>query len=224
MATKVCKHCRCIMKTVILGVHRCSKCGLMWMKDRGYFTEEPDMEYYLAEATVQGITVFIPKARKKDEQENADAENLTLFVPTERKSRLIYGGIYYVENTESKGQEIRGSRPAIIISSPEELGARNVVTVVYITKRDYPPAPTRVRITSTGKVATALIEQLTNVDVSRIGDFMGMASVAEMSRIKKALITHLRLNSVVPEEIRKDDYVRQMEADVAALKKQIERM
>ena len=83
------------------------------------------------------------------------------------------GDIFYVNPSETVGSEQRSGRPAIIVSNPLCNEHSPVVEVVYLTCQYKKPMPTHVRIESAGKRSTALCEQISSVDVSRLGDFKG---------------------------------------------------
>lgn len=91
--------------------------------------------------------------------------------PTLRK--IMRGEIYYIYEKPVTGSEQRSGRPAIIVSNDICNATSQVVEVVYLTLRRKPPIPTHVIIHS-GPCAnsTVLCEQITSVDVSRIGDYM----------------------------------------------------
>lgn len=81
------------------------------------------------------------------------------------------GDVFYVNRSETIGSEQRSGRPAIIVSNPECNEHSPVVEVVYLTCQYKKPMPTHVRIESIGRRSTALCEQITSVDVSRLGDY-----------------------------------------------------
>ena len=69
-----------------------------------------------------------------------------------------------------------------------------VVEVVYLTCQHKPPLPTHVRIDSAGRCSTALCEQITSVDVSRLGDYKGHLIDREMAQVDTALMASLELH------------------------------
>ena len=56
--------------------------------------------------------------------------------------------------------------------------------------------PTHVRIESAGKRSTALCEQISSVDVSRLGDFKGHLTDREMAQVDVALMASLDLHPI----------------------------
>lgn len=113
------------------------------------------------------------------------------------------GEIYYIRKSQSTvvtGSEQRESRPAIIVSNNTQNTHSPVVEVVYLTTQDKPELPTHVTIYSSGKLSTALCEQVNSVSVERVGDYLGKATAEEMEAINKALLVSLGLSIEVDED------------------------
>lgn len=106
------------------------------------------------------------------------------------------GDIFYVNPSETVGSEQRSGRPAIIVSNPLCNEHSPVVEVVYLTCQYKKPMPTHVRIESAGKRSTALCEQISSVDVSRLGDFKGHLTDREMAQVDVALMASLDLHPI----------------------------
>lgn len=104
------------------------------------------------------------------------------------------GDIFYVNRSETVGSEQRSGRPAIIVSNPECNEHSPVVEVVYLTCQYKKPLPTHVRIESVGRRSTALCEQITSVDVSRLGDYKGHLTDEEMEKVDHALMQSLGIH------------------------------
>ena len=104
------------------------------------------------------------------------------------------GDIFYVNPSETVGSEQRSGRPAIIVSNPLCNEHSPVVEVVYLTCQYKKSMPTHVRIESAGKRSTALCEQISSVDVSRLGDFKGHLTDREMAQVDVALMASLDLH------------------------------
>ena len=111
-------------------------------------------------------------------------------------SRINRGDIFYVNPSETVGSEQRSGRPAIIVSNPLCNEHSPVVEVVYLTCQYKKPMPTHVRIESAGKRSTALCEQISSVDVSRLGDFKGHLTDREMAQVDVALMASLDLHPI----------------------------
>lgn len=105
------------------------------------------------------------------------------------------GDIYYIERDEPEiGSEQRAGRPAIIVSNNAQNSTSDVVQVVYLTTKPKTDLPTHVTIRSTDKVSIALCEQITPVDISRLGTYKCSCNESEMAAIDTALITSLALD------------------------------
>lgn len=106
------------------------------------------------------------------------------------------GDIFYVNRCETIGAEQRSGRPAIIVSNHECNEHSPVVEVVYLTCKNKKHLPTHVRIESAGRRSTALCEQITSVDVSRLGDYKGHLTDREVELIDIALMRSLGIQSL----------------------------
>ena len=106
------------------------------------------------------------------------------------------GDIFYVNLSETVGSEERSGRPAIIVSNRLCNKHSPVVEVVYLTCQHKPPLPTHVRIDSAGRCSTALCEQITSVDISRLGDYKGHLTDREMAQVDVALMASLDLHPI----------------------------
>lgn len=105
------------------------------------------------------------------------------------------GDIFYVERDEPEiGSEQRAGRPAIIVSNNAQNSTSDVVQVVYLTTKPKTDLPTHVTIRSTNMVSIALCEQITPVDISRLGDWKCSCTESEMAAIDAALATSLALD------------------------------
>lgn len=138
---------------------------------------------------------------------------------------IPFGGIYYVRKGPSTGSEQHSGRPGIIMSDVTAVGGINVVFVVYLTTKAKPNHVTHVPIMSSGRESVALCYQTNSVDISRLGDFMGMVTPAEMTALKKGLaaVMHMQLRSSIPyspseEEARERAF---LEAQVIALSRML---
>ena len=121
------------------------------------------------------------------------------------------GDIFYVSREETVGSEQRAGRPAIIVSNPECNEHSPVVEIVFLTCQRKRPMPTHVKIESVGRRSTALCEQITSIDVSRLGDYKGHVTDEEMHQIDMALMCSLGLHpltqqaTLIPAQSKVDD-------------------
>ena len=107
--------------------------------------------------------------------------------------RVKRGEIYYIAHANTVGAEMWHGRPGVIVSSDDINETENVVEVVLLTTAPRTDAPTHVVIESTGRTSTAICEQITSVDVSRIGGYIATCSDDEMRGIDDALTISLGL-------------------------------
>lgn len=194
------------------------------------------MEFTFEEQEINGEMIRIPVIlyhKKKAPGEKPEVDHIErggyqedrVTAPFHRKAQeLIRGGIYYIEKHISEGHEQHSGRPAIVVSDVSEGEHGSVVTVVYLTSRVKSYSRTRMLITSSGIVATALAEQITTVDVRRIGAFLGLCTFEEMEALKKCIRNHLGMRYITagsahPEM--QNDYIKQLEAQNAALQSQL---
>lgn len=107
---------------------------------------------------------------------------------------FMRGEIYYIYEKPVTGSEQKGGRPAVIVSSDLFNDTSTVVEVCYLTLRRKPSLPTHVILTS-GPCAnsTILCEQITTVDVSRIGDYKCLIPEDQMEELDVALRVSLAL-------------------------------
>lgn len=104
------------------------------------------------------------------------------------------GDIFYIHREETVGSEQHSGRPAIIVSNAECNENSSVVEIVFLTCKHKRPLPTHVKIESVGRRSTALCEQITSVDVCRLGDYKGHVTDEEMRQVDAALMCSLGLH------------------------------
>ena len=106
------------------------------------------------------------------------------------------GEIYYITpSIAATGSEQRAGRPAIIVSNEMCNRNLNVFEVVYLTTQPKKDMPTHVQIRSTGMTSTALCEQISSVNESRFGSFVGKCTDAEMQMIDLALAISIGISA-----------------------------
>ena len=112
--------------------------------------------------------------------------------------RVYRGEIYYIHETAVEGSEQAGGRPAVIVSNDVGNEHAPVVEVVYLTTREKKSMPTHVAVkTAPAWQSTALCEQIHTVTKSRIGDYKGQTTEAELAAIDRALAVSLGLNLTI---------------------------
>ena len=107
-------------------------------------------------------------------------------------NKIARGDIFIVKNQKAYGHEQKNNRPAIIVSNDINNKHSKTVEVVYLTTKCKIKMPTHVEVVGR-MLSTALCEQITTVDISRIGDFVRCCTNKEMKEIDKALAVSLGL-------------------------------
>lgn len=113
-------------------------------------------------------------------------------------ANVYRGDIFYVENRVNLnpvGSEMWSGRPAVIVSDDAHNIDSDTVTVVYLTTKEKQQSPVHVPVHTTCH-STALCEQITCVDASRLGKYICHATDEEMAAIDRALVDLLGLPTV----------------------------
>lgn len=103
----------------------------------------------------------------------------------------IRGEIYYVTRIATAGSEQQAGRPAIVVSNNKGNVHSSIVEMIYLTTQPKNDLPTHVTIRSTPQRSTALCEQISTVDIERLGDYIATCTDAEMTAIDAALMISL---------------------------------
>ena len=136
-------------------------------------------------------------------------KNILRAKDTMKRSRTIIsikrGDIYYISHVPTVGDEIQtAGRPGIIVSNDILNAKSEVFEVVYLTSQPKKDLPTHTTVRSSGRVSTAICEQISNVSLSRIGEYIGTVTKDEMSRIDTALMISLGIEEA-PEQSKMED-------------------
>ncbi|WP_195985359.1 type II toxin-antitoxin system PemK/MazF family toxin [Clostridium sp. D33t1_170424_F3] len=113
-------------------------------------------------------------------------------------SDFYRGELYYVEPYQTTGSEQRAGRPAIIVSNDMNNNYSGTVEVVYLTTQPKNDLPTHVTIRSTGRLSTALCEQITSVSKDRLGERICELTSDELRQIDIALSVSLAIMDIEP--------------------------
>lgn len=108
---------------------------------------------------------------------------------------ILKGDIYYIEKYPTQGSEQQAARPAIVVSNNKCNDTSSVIEVVYLTTAPKNDLPTHVTIRSTGRLSTALCEQITSVSIDRLGNYIATVSEDEMMNLDVALMISLGLSA-----------------------------
>lgn len=88
-------------------------------------------------------------------------------------------------------QRAATGRPAVVVSNQQNNRYGEVVEVIYLTTAPKRDLPTHVTIRSSGRVSTALCEQISTVSVERLGSYCGHVSDSELTAIENAMLISL---------------------------------
>lgn len=98
----------------------------------------------------------------------------------------------------------------------------NVVEVVYMTTQPKTDLPTHVTIRSTGRISTALCEQVYSVSTERVGTYIGECTDKEMENIDIALMISLQLDGNMKTSKKYNETIKEQQEEIDSLKKEIE--
>lgn len=122
-----------------------------------------------------------------------EPENKPIF---KKDNRLFKrGDIYYVAQKAPVGCEIAKGRPAIIVSNNRINDNLNTLEVVFLTTQKRVETPEHIYIASSGMDSTAICEQVTTVDKSRVERYIGSCTIEEIDNIEKGILSSLKLES-----------------------------
>ena len=109
------------------------------------------------------------------------------------------GQIYFVAGPNRLGAEdVKFSRPAIIVTADALISNHDTVEVVYLTTHPWSDQPTHVTIRATGVPSVALCELVSCLDKAKLGDLCGECTPAEMQALDAALMLSL---GITPEPV-----------------------
>lgn len=105
------------------------------------------------------------------------------------------GDVYFIKEGSNVGGDyvMRTGRPAVIVSSDAINENAKVVEIVFLTTAPKRHNPYHVTFHCRGKLATALCEQVTSVDIDNLEDYMCTLSEKDMSNVSKAIAASLGL-------------------------------
>lgn len=107
---------------------------------------------------------------------------------------LTRGDIHYIFESETSGSEMRAGRPAIIVSNNKCNSHSSVIEIVYLTTKSKTDLPTHVAIRSASKPSIAVCEQISSVNKSRVGSYIGTCTTAEMDAVNIAIAISLAID------------------------------
>lgn len=112
------------------------------------------------------------------------------------------GDVYFIKEGSNAGGDyvMRTGRPAVIVSSDAINENAKVVEIVFLTTAPKRHNPYHVTFHCRGKLATALCEQVTSVDIDNLDDYMCTLSEKDMSNVSKAISASLGLCDISEDE------------------------
>lgn len=135
------------------------------------------------------------------------------------------GEIFYISRGgASYGSEQQADRPAIVVSNDVNNEHSNVIEVIYMTTQPKTDLPTHVTISSTGRVSTALCEQVYSVSTERVNNYIGQCTDKEMENIDIALMISLSLDGGVKTTKKYTETIKKQEEENAYYRKKIQGM
>lgn len=115
-------------------------------------------------------------------------------ITTLPKDDVKRGEIYYISRGGyNTGSEQQADRPGVIVSNDKNNKNSQTLEVVYLTTQPKNELPTHCTIRTTGRVSTALCEQIHTVAVERIGKYIGVCTAQEMQNIDIGLMISIGL-------------------------------
>ena len=137
-------------------------------------------------------------------------------------SDIKRGEILYIEKGNvTVGSEQFPNRPAVVVSNDLNNAHSNVIEVVYMTTQPKADLPTHVTIRSTGRMSTALCEQVVSVSKDRINGYVGQCSDKEMESIDIALMISLGLDGGAKTSKKYAETIKSQEDEIKGLREQL---
>ena len=103
------------------------------------------------------------------------------------------GEIYYISRGTTVGSECASGRPAVIVSNDTLNKNMHSVEIIYLTTQIKPLMNEYTTIKASGCISTVLGTQITTIDKSRIGNYMGECTPEEMAKIEKCILYSMGL-------------------------------
>lgn len=111
-----------------------------------------------------------------------------------KNDQILRGNVYWVNLDPALGSEIQKTCPALVISNNIQNRVSTRIIVIPITSNTTNIFPFESKIIINNREGKALTDQIRTIDKSRIGNFMGKLSNAEIADIEKAIKITLSLD------------------------------
>lgn len=96
-----------------------------------------------------------------------------------------------------------------------------VIEIVYLTTQPKTDLPTHATVRSTGRISTALCEQVTSVSTDRVNNYIGQCSDKEMENIDIALMISLNLDAGSKTSKKYTETIKSQEDEINGLREQL---
>lgn len=137
-------------------------------------------------------------------------------------SDIRRGEIFYIGKAgATTGSEQFADRPGIVVSNDMGNEHSSMIEIVYLTTQTKTDLPTHVTIRSTGRVSTALCEQVMSVSTDRVHGYIGQCSDKEMENIDIALMISLGLDGGAKTSKKYTETIKAQEEEIKGLREQL---
>jgi mRNA interferase MazF len=100
---------------------------------------------------------------------------------------LLRGDVWWVDLNPTRGSEINKKRPCVILSVDVLNQRRRTVVVVPLSTSPTVRPPLTVAVSSNGRPAVAVMDQIRATAKERFGNRIGTLSTSEMEAIEESL-------------------------------------
>lgn len=101
------------------------------------------------------------------------------------------GEVWWVTLGPSIGEEIKKTRPAIVVSVDAANRALDRLQVVPLTSRIAHVFPGEALVTLNGSIRKAKADQITTISKARVGQKLGVISPDDMEKVEGAILRQL---------------------------------